>query len=189
MRSSIAARAARVIPVLSICAACAGKANYDLSWRIDARELSGGPQHEVASYQGHGLPPEWGITGRDVRVLETTPTTPHDTLGILYWQHMESPLKLHEEQTGCVTVSQPGSVVTTRQCASKIFSVQAQCDEGCRRDIVRAVADSLGADAIIVADETLVFEGLEGEPQSVAVSYARNQGFQGTYVMIRIGSS
>jgi hypothetical protein len=93
---------------------------------------------------------------------------------------------MKSEGTQCEAVSRAGSVTTSRVCASMIYSVEAQCGKGCRRESVRAVADSLGVESIVVAEEHLEFEGADGEPASVPQAYAQNEGFRGTYVMIRM---
>ncbi len=173
------------IALLASSAGCSAKGNYALSWTIEEAHPGAGRQL-IAANESPAAPEGWTATGEEVRVLEEPPTTPHDTVGILYWWHSEVPLKMKSEGTQCETVSRAGSVTTSRVCASAIYSVEAQCGVGCRRDVVRAIADSLGAESIIVAEERLVFEGLEGEPASVPQAYALNEGFRGTYVMIRM---
>ena len=173
------------LALLAVGVGCAAKNDYALSWTIEEARPGSGRQL-IATNESRAVPVGWTATGNDVRVLEEAPTAPHDTVGVLYWWHSEVPLKMDSERTQCETVSRPGSVTTSRRCASTIYTVEAQCDERCRRDIVRAIADSLGAESIIVADERLVFEGQDGEPASVPQTYARNEGFRGTYVMIRM---
>ncbi len=156
-----------------------------MSWTVEA-VAAGESRRLVAANETPEVPLGWMATGSDMRVLKDTPATPHDTVGILYWWHSEVPLKIKKEATQCEIVSRPGSVTTSRVCSSAIYSVEAQCGEGCRRDIVRAIADSLGAESIIVVEERLEFEGADGEPASAALAYAQNEGFRGTYVMIRM---
>lgn len=173
------------IMLLAATAACGAKTDYQMSWTIEEAH-AGASRQLLAASEGQEVPIGWTTTGDDVRVLEEAPRTPHDTIGFLYWWHSEVPLKMNVEETHCETVSRPGSVATSRVCASAIYSVEAECDEGCRRDIIRVVADSLGAMAIVVAEERLEFEGEDGEPASVPQTYAQNEGFRGTYVMIRM---
>jgi len=173
------------LALLASSAGCSAKGNYALSWTIEEARPGSGRQL-IAANQSRAVPEGWTATGNEVRVLEEPPTTPHDTVGILYWWHSEVPLKMKAEGTQCEAVSRAGSVTTSRVCASTIYSVEAQCGEGCRRDIVRAIADSLGVASIIVAEERLVFKGQDGEPASVPQAYAQNEGFRGTYVMIRM---
>lgn len=165
-------------------AGCSAKGNYALSWTIEEARPGSGRQL-IAANESRAVPEGWNATGKDVRVLDEPPTAPHDTVGILYWWHSEMPLKMKSVGTRCETVSRAGSVTTSRVCASTIYSVEAQCGKGCRRNIVRAIADSLGAESIIVAEEHLEFEGEDGQPASVPQAYAQNEGFRGTYVMIR----
>jgi hypothetical protein len=164
---------------------CSAKGNYSLSWTIEEARPGSGRQL-IAANESRAVPEGWTATGNEVRVLKEPPTTPHDTVGILYWWHNELPLKMKSEGTQCEAVSRVGSVATSRVCASAIHSVEAQCGEGCRRDIVRVIADSLGAESIIVAEERLVFEGQDGEAASIPQAYAQNEGFRGTYVMIKM---
>ncbi len=171
--------------LLASSAGCSAKGNYALSWTIEEARPGSGRQL-IAANQNQAVPESWTTTGGEVRVLDEPPTAPHDTVGILYWWHSEVPLKMKSEGTQCETVSRAGSVATSRVCASTIYSVEAQCGKGCRRDIVRAIADSLGAESVIVAEERLEFEGEDGQPASVPQAYAQNEGFRGTYVMIRM---
>jgi hypothetical protein len=173
------------VALLASSAGCSAKGNYALSWTIEEARPGSGRQL-IAANEGRAVPRGWTATGKEVRVLEEPPTAPHDTVGILYWWHSEVPLKMKSEGTQCEAVSRAGSVATSRVCASTIYSVETQCGKGCRRDIVRAIADSLGAESIIVAEERLKFEGEDGQPASVPQAYAQNEGFRGTYVMIRM---
>lgn len=172
------------LALLASSAGCSAKGNYALSWTIEEARPGSGRQL-IAANESRAVPEGWTATGEEVRVLEEPPTTPHDTVGILYWWHSEVPLKMKSEGTQCEIVSRAGSVATSRVCASTIYSVEAQCGKGCRRDIVRAIADSLRAESIIVAEERLVFEGRDGEPASLPQAYALNEGFRATYVMIK----
>ncbi len=165
------------------CVACAGKTDYRISWTIDAVR-PGGARWQFATGLTTDVPELWSVTGRNIRIVHETPVTPHDTVGILYWHHTEVPLVTKSRDTDCRTVTRPGSVTTRRVCYSQIYRVEAQCDGNCRQKILRAVADSLDAETIIVAEERLVFRGLDGEQAIVPQTYAQNDGFRGTYVMI-----
>ena len=171
--------------IVLVSGGCAGKANYSMSWTVEAVE-AGQSRQLIAANESPEVPLGWVATGSEVRVLDEAPTTPHDTVGVLYWWHSEVPLKMKSHATQCETVSRPGSVATSRVCSSAIYSVEAQCGSGCRRDIVRAIADSLGAESIIVAEERLEFEGEDGQAAAIPQTYAQNEGFRGTYVMIRM---
>jgi len=184
MRCEVGRRLPCVV-LLAATVACGAKNSYQMSWTIEEAH-AGSSRQLIAASEGQDVPVGWTATGDDVRVLEEVPGTPHDTVGFLYWWHSEVPLKMKVERTQCETVNRAGSVATSRVCASAIYSVEAECDEGCRRDIIRVVADSLGATAIIVAEERLEFEGEDGRPASEPQAYAQNEGFRGTYVMIRM---
>ena len=183
MLSKLVIRALLVFQALVLCVACAAKSPYDLSWTIDAGELEVSQRQLVASGESRELPVGWAGASRRVRVLQEAPTAAHDTIGFLYWRHTETPLKVKVKETDCVTVE--GVVSSTTVCSGKAYSVTAQCAEGCWRDMVRAVADSLGADAIITISERAAFEGSSGVLRSVPVSNARTQGFRGSYTMIK----
>ncbi len=183
MLSKVVLRALLVVLPLVLCIACAAKSPYTRSWTIDTGGQEGSQRQLVASGESRESPVGWADRGRRVRVFREAPTAAHDTIGILYWRHTETPLKVKEKETDCETIS--GVVSSTTVCAGKAYSVTAQCGEGCWRDMVRAVADSLGADAIITISERATFEGSTGVLRSVPVSNARNQGFQGSYTMIK----
>ncbi len=182
MRSNVAAVTVSSLAVL-FCVACAAKAAYDLSWSIDRSESAEGGRQRIVSNESESLPLGWNATGSQVRVLGEAPTTPHDTVGFLYWRHTELPLKVKEKKTDCVREKSKCGAGTT-VCSGRAYSVTAQCDRGCRRGIIRAVADSLGADAVIAEVETTKFEASSGVARELQESNARNEGFRGTYVMI-----
>ncbi len=182
MRSKLAAVTVFSLALL-FCVACAARAPYDLSWSIDRSGSAEGGRQRIVSNESESLPLGWNATGSQVRVLGEAPTTPHDTIGFLYWRHTEFPLEVKEKQTDCVREKSNWSAGTV-VCSGRAYSVTAQCDKGCRRSVIRAVADSLGADAVIAEIETTKFETPSGVARELAESNARNEGFRGTYVMI-----
>ncbi len=182
MRANVAAVTVSSLALL-FCVACAAKATYDLSWSLDRSESAEGGRQRIVSNESESLPLGWNATGSQVRVLGEAPTTPHDTVGFLYWRHTEFPLKVKEKKTGCVTDRSTFGAGTT-VCFGRVYLVTAQCDPGCRHSIIRAVADSLGADAVIAEMETTKFEASSDVTRKLPESHARNEGFRGTYVMI-----
>ena len=86
MRSKVAVVTVFTLALL-FCVACAGKAPYDLSWSIDRSGPAEGGRQRIVSNESESLPLAWNATGRQVRVLPEAPTTPHDTIGFLYWRY------------------------------------------------------------------------------------------------------